>query len=170
MVKTSTLHLYALALGSNRPLSGKRTPKVLVQEAAVSLRRVGRVLAMAPTLTSSPIGPSLREYANSALLIESNLWPSAMLRALKMIEAGLGRRRHRRWGARSIDIDIILWSGGRWESRTLHIPHPAFRTRAFVLSPLCAIAPGWRDPVSGLSIRQLQARLRKPQALLRPRG
>ena len=170
MVKTSTLHLYALALGSNRPLSGQRTPKMLVREAVDRLQRVGRVLAMAPTLTSSPIGPSLRQYANSALLIESHLAPEAMLSALKMIEAGLGRRRHRRWGARSIDIDIILWSGGRWQSRTLDIPHSAFRARDFVLSPLCAIVPGWRDPVSGLSIRQLRARLRKAQVLVRPRG
>lgn len=170
MVKTSTLHLYALALGSNRALSRKRMPRALVREAAEKLREIGRVLATGPTLTTSPIGPSLREYANSTLLIESPLPPMAMLGALQMIEGQLGRRRHRRWGARSIDIDIILWSGGRWQNRTLHIPHPAFRARDFVLSPLCATAPGWRDPVSGLSIRHLRARLRKATPLLRPRG
>ena len=170
MVKTSTHHLYALALGSNRALSGERTPRVLLQEAVGKLRGIGRVLATAPTLTSSPIGPSLRNYANSALLIESDLSPMAMLSAIKMIECQLGRRRHRRWGARSIDIDIIFWSGGRWQSRALHIPHPAYRTRDFVLSPLSAITPGWRDPVSGLSVRHLLTRLRKATPLLRPRG
>lgn len=170
MVKTSTLHRYALALGSNRPLSAKRTPRAIVQEAASRLGEIGRIVATGPILTTEPIGPSLREYANSALLIESRLTPPDMLRALKAIEADLGRRRHRRWGARTIDIDIILWSGGRWSNRWLHIPHRAFRTRDFVLSPLLAIGPRWSDPLSGLAIRHLHARLRKAAPLPRPRG
>ena len=107
------------------------------------------------------MGPSRRVFANGALLMESDLPPDAMLTHLQRIERDLGRRRFRHWGARSVDIDIILWSGGRWDSRALHIPHPAFRQRDFVLTPLCAIAPGWRDPISGLSVRHLHARLRK---------
>lgn len=170
MADTSILHRYALALGSNRPLSGTRTPRAMIEEAAKRLCGIGQVIAMGPILTTAPLGPSLRRYANSALLIESALPPLAMLRALKSIEGDLGRRRHRRWGARSIDIDIILWSGGRWSSRTLQIPHRAFRTRDFVLSPLCAIAPAWTDPHSGRSVRHLHARLRKAAPLPRPRG
>lgn len=170
MVKTSILHSYALALGSNRPLSRKRAPRRIVQEAIERLGKIGRVLATGPVLMTAPIGPSSREYANSALLIESRLPPTAMLRALKTIEAELGRRRHRRWGARTIDIDIILWSGGRWSHRSLHIPHRAFRTRDFVLSPLVHVAPRWTDPLSGLSVRHLRARLRKAAPLPRPRG
>ena len=170
MVKTSTLHRYALALGSNRSLSGNRSPKAIVREAIEKLAEVGQLMATGPILTTAPIGPSLREYANSALLIESSLPPMELLRALKTVEAHLGRRRHRRWGARTIDIDIILWSGGRWSTRALHVPHPAFRTRDFVLAPLVTIAPQWSDPISGLSIRHLHARLRKAAPLPRPRG
>ena len=170
MVKTSTLHSYALALGSNRPLSGKRKPKAILREAVEHLRSIGRLLAIGPILTTAPIGPSLREYANSALLIESRLSPTDMLLALQAIEADLGRRRHRRWGARTLDIDIILWSGGRWSTRDLRIPHPAFRTRDFVLSPLSGVAPNWSDPLSGLSVRHLHARMRKAAPLRRPRG
>lgn len=170
MRKTSILHLYALALGSNRPLSAERAPSRLLQDATGELKKLGKIAAIAPAMMTAPVGPSLRLFANTALLIESPLHPKAMLAALQQIERSLGRRRHRRWGARSIDIDIILWSGGRFNSRTLHIPHLAFRSRDFVLSPLIAIAPRWRDPVSGLSVRHLRARLQKAAPLPRPRG
>lgn len=170
MVKTSSSHLYALALGSNRPLSGKRTPARLLQEASARIGELGDVRAMAPILTTPPLGPSLRVYANSALLIASRFNPEEMLVELKRIERQLGRQRHRRWGERRMDIDIILWSGGRWNSQSLHIPHPAFRERAFVLTPLRAIVPTWRDPISGLTIRQLFARLQKATPLPPPRG
>jgi 2-amino-4-hydroxy-6-hydroxymethyldihydropteridine diphosphokinase len=81
-----------------------------------------------------------------------------MLAALKAIERAMGRRGGRRWGARVIDLDIVLWSGGRWRTRTLVVPHPAFRARAFVLRPAAAIAPRWRDPVTGRTLAQLAAR------------
>ncbi len=81
-----------------------------------------------------------------------------MLTRLKAIERAHGRRRGRRWGDRVLDLDIIGWSGGIWASKGLSIPHPAFRTRRFVLAPLVEIAPGWRDPVTGFSARQLMFR------------
>lgn len=161
MAKTSTRHQYALALGSNRPLSGWLTPARLLNEAVRLIAEFGTILAVAPVMTTPPVGPSRRIFANSALLVESALPPEAMLLRLQAIERGLGRKRFIRWGARRLDIDIILWSGGRWHSRSLHIPHPAFRDRDFVLAPLCAIVPGWRDQVSGLSVRHLRFRLRK---------
>ena len=170
MAKTSALHHYALALGSNRAQSAARPPRRLLAEATLLIAQLGEVRAVAPTITTPPIGPSLRRYANGALLVESPLAPEAMLAALQAIERRLGRRRHRRWGMRRMDIDIILWSGGRWNSKVLHIPHPAFRARAFVLTPLRAIAAAWRDPVSGLTVRQPDARLRKALPLPRAKG
>jgi 2-amino-4-hydroxy-6-hydroxymethyldihydropteridine diphosphokinase len=80
---------------------------------------------------------------------------------LQKLERAAGRRRARRWGARTLDLDILLWSGGMFAAPGLAIPHPAFRTRGFVLGPLRAVAPRWRDPVSGLSITHLSARLTK---------
>lgn len=152
-----------LALGSNRSLSRVLTPGRLVTEAVSRIAELGEVQGIAPLIATRPIGPSLRLYSNGALLVATILAPEEMLAALQRIERQLGRRRHRRWGARRMDIDIILWSGGRWKSQTLHIPHPAFRGRDFVLRPLNAIVPLWRDPVTGLTIRQLLARLRKAQ-------
>jgi 2-amino-4-hydroxy-6-hydroxymethyldihydropteridine diphosphokinase len=61
-----------------------------------------------------------------------------------------------------LDLDIILWSGGSFAEAGLIVPHPAFRQRSFVLQPLAAIAPDWRDPLTGLRIRQLLRRLDRP--------
>ncbi|WP_294287571.1 2-amino-4-hydroxy-6-hydroxymethyldihydropteridine diphosphokinase [uncultured Sphingomonas sp.] len=144
---------YVIAVGSNR--AGRHGPPQAEVQAALA-QLGGRAASL---MTSAPVGPSLRRYANTAALIESDLPPPAMLARLKAIERAFGRRRGRRWGARVIDLDIILWSGGTWRDRALVIPHPRFRERDFVLVPLTALAPRWRDPLSGLTARQLLARL-----------
>ncbi|MEZ0243963.1 MAG: 2-amino-4-hydroxy-6-hydroxymethyldihydropteridine diphosphokinase [Sphingomonas sp.] len=151
MVTTS----YAIALGSNRP--GRHgTPR---REVMAALAALGPV-AVSPILHTPPLGPSLRRFANAVAIIETGDDPAALLRRLKAIERAFGRRRGRRWGARVIDLDIILWSEGAWASPGLTIPHPQFRVRSFVLDPLARIAAGWRDPLTGLSVRQLRARQR----------
>ena len=123
---------------------------------------------MSKIITSRPIGPSLRSYANAAILLECELAPDALLAQLKMIEADdFGRRFGQRWASRHMDLDIILWSGGIWASPTLSVPHPRFRARDFVLGPATRIAPGWRDPISSLSLQQLNARLTKPRPIPR---
>ena len=89
-----------------------------------------------------------------------------MLALLQAVEAEFGRhRRGQAWMARVLDLDIVLWSGGCWAEPDLTIPHPQFRWRAFVLGPAHAVAPGWRDPLSGLTLRQLHARLTAPRPL-----
>ena len=81
-----------------------------------------------------------------------------MLGRLKAMEREFGRRAGMRWGPRVLDLDLVLWSGGKFRSRRLTIPHPQIRRRDFVLQPLSAIAPGWR--VEGaLAIRHLAHRL-----------
>lgn len=170
MGNTSIPHLYALALGSNRPMSARLTPERLLREAAGKIAELGSVKMVAPVRTTPPMGPSRRVFVNGAVLLESALAPMALLSRLQRIETELGRRRHRRWGARSLDIDIILWSGGRRNGRLLQVPHPAFREREFVLGPLLTVAPHWRDPLSGLSVRHLLARLRKATPIVRSGG
>lgn len=126
------------------------------------------VFTQSPILDSPPIGPSRRTYANGAAVVATSLSPPDLLARLHDIEAHFGRRRlGQRWGARVLDLDIVLWSGGIWASDrpTLAIPHLAMRHRDFVLTPAALIAPDWRDPVSGLSLRQLQSRLRRAKPL-----
>lgn len=131
-------------------------------------REAGAVVARSPVNRSAPVGPSLRRYANAAVVLDSPLGPRVLLAALQAIEARFGRRRMgQRWRARVLDLDIVLWSGGVVGEPDLVVPHPLFRQRAFVLGPAAAIAPDWRDPLTGLTLRQLHARLTRPRPLPR---
>jgi 2-amino-4-hydroxy-6-hydroxymethyldihydropteridine diphosphokinase len=155
--------LYAIAIGSNRP-HGRHGPPTGVVEAAIArLDREFGLFDASRIMLNAAHGPAGRDFANAVALVESDLEPAEMLRRLKDIEREFGRRASRRWGARVLDLDIALWSGGRFDSRRLTIPHPALRRRDFVLRPLAAIAPGWR--VGSVTVRHLAHRLaqRPPQ-------
>ena len=159
---------YLVALGSNRRHPRYGTPRRVLTAALAALRRHGlTVTATAPILASRPIGPSRREYANTAALIDTTFTPDALLSHLKAMERGFGRRPGgRRWGDRVLDLDIVLWSGGSFTAPNLTIPHPRFRERAFVLEPAARIAGSWRDPVTGLTLRHLYARLTRADPVL----
>lgn len=129
---------------------------------------LGKVLARSPIIETAPIGPSLRRYANAALLLESRLDPAGLLDCLQEAEAAMGRKRMgQRWRSRTLDLDIVLWSGGMVARKDLQIPHPLFRERDFVLGPAAAIAPDWRDPVTALTVKQLYARLTRHRPIPR---
>ena len=138
----------------------------MLAAALAALEREGlRIVARAPVIESDPVGPSSRRYANSAALAETALEPSALLALVKRIEREFGRRRGgQRWTSRVLDLDLVLWTGGCFAAPGLVVPHPLFRDRAFVLAPAARIAGGWRDPLTGLSLRQLHARLTRPRA------
>jgi 2-amino-4-hydroxy-6-hydroxymethyldihydropteridine diphosphokinase len=156
---------YLIALGSNMRHT-RHGPPARVIEAALDALDLP-VLARSRIAHSRPVGPSRRTYANAAAIVRTAMDPPDLLAHLKALEATFGRRRAgQRWAARVLDIDIILWSGGIWASAGLGIPHAAFRSRDFVLRPASAIAAEWRDPVTGLTIRHLNARLdrQRPQA------
>lgn len=147
MARTS----YVIGLGSNR--RGRHgAPE---REVRAALDALGGLVAASPIIASAPLGPSIRRFANAVALIGSDEDPPELLDRLKAIEAGFGRRRGQRWGARVIDLDIILWSGGSWADDRLIVPHPFFRERAFVLGPLATIVPRWRDPITHRTVRQL---------------
>ncbi len=164
MSDASAPHLYAIALGSNRRHGRYGAPERIIDAALDALSDGGvDVLTDSGAIESDALGPSLRRYANAAALIETALAPPALLALLKSIERDFGRRRGQRWGARVLDIDIILWSGGLWSTPALSIPHPHWRDRRFVADPLASIAPDWRDPLSNLTARHIAQRLCKPQ-------
>lgn len=155
MTSSTPAQLYVIALGSNR--RGRHgAPEA---ELHAALAAIGGVVRASPIIATAPLGPSRRRFANAAALVESVEAPPALLARLKRIERDFGRRRGRRWDSRVIDLDIILWSGGAWAGPGLVIPHPQFRRRGFVLQPLNAIVPGWRDPLGGRTVRQIAARL-----------
>ena len=171
-------HSYLIAMGSNRWGRGGGPRAVVANwglanwgQSPISTELIGDspqlvILVASRVHTTAPIGPGTRSYANTVALIETDLPPLALLAHLKSIERAHGRRPGRRWGDRPLDLDIIGWSGGLWKSRALGIPHPAFRTRRFVLAPLAEIAPDWRDPLTHLTAQHLLARLdrKRPRA------
>jgi 2-amino-4-hydroxy-6-hydroxymethyldihydropteridine diphosphokinase len=166
-VDAATAHRYLIALGSNQRHARYGPPRRMLAAALQRLEAEGvRVIAAAPAIETDPVGPSIRRYANSAAVIETDLEPPELLALLKRIERAFGRRPGgRRWRARVLDLDVVLWSGGPYASPALTIPHPLFRTRAFVLAPALAVAPAWRDPLTGATVRQLHARLTRQHAL-----
>lgn len=154
-------HHYLIALGSNQRVPNVGAPRVVVHRAVGLLEAAGfHIETVSPIIESRPVGPSLRTYANGMLAANTDLAPLAALATLQQIERDCSRkRRGQRWRSRSLDLDIVLWSGGIFDRPGLKIPHPLFRQRDFVLGPAAAIAPDWRDPVTGLTLKQLHARL-----------
>ncbi len=157
----SEAHHYLVALGSNQRVPNIGGPRAVLRRAMRIMEMAGfSIEAMSPIIASRPVGPSQRTYANAALTANTDLAPAQTLAVLQQIERECGRkRRGQRWRARPLDLDIVLWSGGIFVSPDLQIPHPLFRERDFVLGPAAAIAPSWRDPLTGLTLKQLHARL-----------
>jgi 2-amino-4-hydroxy-6-hydroxymethyldihydropteridine diphosphokinase len=153
-------HLYAIAVGCNRPHGRHGRPPQVVAAAIAELDRRFTLFDASPILLNPASGGAGRDFANAAALVESPLDPPAMLAAVKEMERAFGRRPGRRWGARVLDLDLLAWSGGPWRERRLTIPHPALAERSFMLAPLAAVAPRW--PLIGqLRARHLAARLGK---------
>ncbi|HEV7313335.1 2-amino-4-hydroxy-6-hydroxymethyldihydropteridine diphosphokinase [Sphingopyxis sp.] len=164
MSNATPLPLYAIGLGSNRRHARFGDPRAVLLAALAALESDDiEPVDASPIIASDPIGPSRRRYANAVALVASALSPPDMLDRLQDIEARFGRRTGQRWSARTLDLDILLWSGGAWSDGALTIPHPAIEQRAFVLGPLRAIVPDWPHPLTGRSVRQLAARLTRPK-------
>ncbi|MCT2401636.1 2-amino-4-hydroxy-6-hydroxymethyldihydropteridine diphosphokinase [Novosphingobium mangrovi (ex Huang et al. 2023)] len=160
-------HRYLIALGSNMRHHRYGSPRAVLAAAIEALDHGKfKVLAASKVIETLPLGPSRRCYANAAVVLRSKRAPDEVLHKLRKIERKFGRRHGgQAWGARVLDLDIVLWNGGAWArddgEASLVIPHPAFRQRSFVLRPATEIAGAWRDPLTGLTVRQLSVRLTK---------
>ncbi|GAC1300535.1 MAG: hypothetical protein NVSMB14_10890 [Isosphaeraceae bacterium] len=113
-------------------------------------------------------GPSGQgTFLNAAARIVAEQNPLELLNICREIEARFDRTREIRWGPRTLDIDILLFGDQLVEYQNLIVPHPRMRIRRFVLAPLAEIAGEIVDPLSGLTIVELLARLdRKPNIVL----
>ena len=126
-----TSSTYAIAIGSNRRHRRHGAPERVVAAAIEALSGIGTVEAASRIVATPALGPAGRSFANAAVLLATELSPPALLARLKQMERAFGRRPGRRWGARVLDLDIILWSEGFWDGPGLTVPHPEFRARAF---------------------------------------
>ncbi len=148
------LNQCAIALGSNLGnslVTLEQSLKILSQTPGINLVAVSR------WYLTKPIGPPQPDYLNGCAILAVQQTPEELLVLLQAIELQFGRVRSKesRWGARTLDLDIILYGDLIINDFDLIIPHPRMRERAFVLVPLSEIAADWQEPVSQKAIAQL---------------
>ncbi len=148
-----------LALGANL---GDRA--ATLQSAIVALQATGEltVQAVSPVVETDPVGgPEQPDYLNLVLLARTTLAPLELLALAHQVEADHGRERAVRWGARTLDIDLIAYGQVQCHTDRLTLPHPRAQLRGFVLAPWLALDPAARLPTEhgSASIGELLARL-----------
>lgn len=115
------------------------------------------------------------DYVNAAVSVATRLSPAKLLQHLHAVEAKFGRERLERWGARTLDLDLLAYSQKIYPSKDVYnvwrnlpvetqkkrapeeliLPHPRLHERAFVLIPLSDVAPEWRHPVLGQNVKEM---------------
>jgi 2-amino-4-hydroxy-6-hydroxymethyldihydropteridine diphosphokinase len=166
-------------------------PRVILGYALASLRIMTNSLVRKSKYFVTPCfpigyGP---DYVNAAVSFQFQGESHELLAILHRIEANFGRRRTRRWGGRVLDLDLLAFGDKiaptvkvfeAWRDKPLTeqvsqtpqeliLPHPRMQDRAFVLGPLMDVAPDWRHPVSGHTVRQMYNRLpAEDRAALKP--
>ena len=171
------LHIYHVAYGGNvetRFGSPLQTMKMALQELE---KLPGRITNQSP-IYKTPAFPagSGPDFANGVFSLESELSPEQLIAALHSVEMSFGRERLTRWGARTLDLDILacddnilpnkdIWF--EWHDLPLDqqmktspdqlvLPHPRLHERAFVLVPFADVAPNWYHPVLSKTVAEMR--------------
>lgn len=152
-----------IALGSNLNM-----PIAQLQSALKAIDRLPqtKLLNASSFYQSKPLGPQDQpDYVNAVACIETQLQPIELLDALQHIENEQGRVRLRRWGERTLDLDILLYDDLQLQSERLTIPHYDMKHREFVMIPLQEIASELilpcGDRVTNLAIQFAQHNMQK---------
>lgn len=114
--------------------------------AALAAMPQTRLLQASRVYRSAPVDAGGPDFINAVAAVETRLTAPALLGALQALEQAAGRERPYRNAPRTLDLDLLLYGGGRIASAALTVPHPRLRERAFVLRPLAEIAPALVDP------------------------
>ena len=142
-----------LGLGSN---IGDRKQQLLKAIDLIGNIKGIKVTKQSSIYETAPIGYTDQpNFLNLCLEIETELSPQQLLKHCLDIEQQLHRVREIRWGPRTLDIDILLYSDDIIETDNLSVPHPRMQERAFVLIPLNDIASDKQDPRLNQKIRDL---------------
>jgi 2-amino-4-hydroxy-6-hydroxymethyldihydropteridine diphosphokinase len=148
--------LVGIALGSNLGNRQAHLESAVARlHALLSDLSVSRVLETEPVAVAGPQG----RFLNAAAAGGFEGAARDLLTHLLGIECEHGRERPHPGAPRTLDLDLIFFGGERLDEPGLVVPHPRFRERRFVLEPLAEVAPDWRDPVTGLTVRELLTRL-----------
>jgi 2-amino-4-hydroxy-6-hydroxymethyldihydropteridine diphosphokinase len=152
----------AIAIGSNL---GDR--QAAIAFAARGLAAFITGLTLSSPIETEPEGEGLGDqplYLNAVAVGETTLGPRDLLDALLGLERAWGRERPFPGAPRTLDLDLILLGESVADAPGLHVPHPRFRERFFVLGPLAEVAPDMVDPLSGLKVWELLRNLLRDES------
>lgn len=151
------MHTAYVAFGSNM---GEK--ENYIKRALEKIEEKGiKIIKVSPIYETEPYGVLDQDsFLNGVVKIESNLTPENLIEVLLDIEKQLDRIRERRWGPRTIDLDIIFYDGFIINEENLIIPHRDMENREFVLKPLCDIDENFIHPVLKKSVKQLYDELK----------
>ncbi|WP_445355759.1 2-amino-4-hydroxy-6-hydroxymethyldihydropteridine diphosphokinase [Microbulbifer sp. EKSA008] len=144
-----------IGLGSNLAEPGKQ-----LRSALSAMERIPstELLGCSSFYRSAPVGPGDQpDYINAVAALKTALSPLALLDQLQSIELSHGRERSIRWGARTLDLDILLFGESQIDEPRLQVPHPCMAERNFVLLPLSELAPAMELPGLGALPALLQS-------------
>src|SRR3970040_204696 len=150
---TAVAHQVYIGIGSN---VGNKRENFLEALSRVAKLPDTKVVKESSLYESEPIGDAKEWYVTGAIEIETKFKPDMLLKKFKNIERAMGRKKvKKRWGARIIDLDILLYDSAVGKKKNLRIPHPEMPNRKFVLIPLSEIAPQVIHPELGMTISEL---------------
>ncbi|WP_425051410.1 2-amino-4-hydroxy-6-hydroxymethyldihydropteridine diphosphokinase [Psychromarinibacter sp. S121] len=169
-----------IALGANLA-SDAGPPEATLRAALEFLGDSGLHVRVVSPFYATPCFPAGAgpDYVNAAAILAGGDGPQQVLETLHAAEAAFGRERLQRWGSRVLDLDLIAMGDavlpdsethetwvklpaseqGQRAPDQLILPHPRLQDRAFVLVPLLDVAPDWRHPVTGITVREMVAKL-----------
>jgi 2-amino-4-hydroxy-6-hydroxymethyldihydropteridine diphosphokinase len=153
--------LAAIGLGANLP-SPAGKPELTLLAAMEDLAAAGEVEARSSLYRTEPVGfLDQPAFVNAAVTLETEMEPEELLDFLLGLERRYGRdRSHDRPDRpRMLDLDLLVFDERIVNSPKLTLPHPELARRRFVLVPLAEIAPGMRDPVTGITVKEMLERL-----------
>ena len=147
-----------VAIGANLPDCSGRPALDTCVWALSQLAGLAPVERMSRWYRTAPVPPSGQpDYINGVIRLHGSCDPLIFLIALHAIEARAGRVRAGLNAARVLDLDLLAVDALVVDAPGLIVPHPRLSKRAFVLAPLCDVAPEWRHPVLGKNAAELLA-------------
>ena len=141
-----------IQLGSN--ITGRRS--FITRSIQQIEKNIGEIIATSSVFETTPWGSeNQNNFLNSVIKIKTPFDAFKVLRKSQEIENNLGRKRIKKWGKRTIDIDILFYNNEIINTDNLNIPHPLIHQRKFVLIPLSEIAPNYIHPMLKKNVSNL---------------